>query len=310
MPTRFMATLSAIEQAGTRLFNPLRVCQWNLNKAYLRDLQQQGVPIVPTQWMDRLDETRLANLFSQAVSSSRLVVKPTIGANADGVFVLPADEKDQFDRVVKQYATRPCMVQPFLNSIQTTGEYSLCYFGGRYSHAILKQPKTGDFRVQEEHGGIIRAITPSGPIVHTATQALNAVGETLLYARVDIVLLDDGSPAVTELELIEPSLYFSYDSRIAPTIRRSTERDVDAMLMIRTGNLRQDEKVRPVWQSRSYDTSHRIYLDPLHNASRSCSDSNPLPHKGELRESCRPQMQRSRCLHHLQNTDRSAETAV
>jgi glutathione synthase/RimK-type ligase-like ATP-grasp enzyme len=211
-PERFMATLSAIEQAGTRLFNPLRVCQWNLNKVYLRDLQQRGVPIVPTQWMDRLDETRLANLFSEAVSSSRLVVKPTIGANADGIFVLSRDEKDQSDRAVKEYATRPSMVQPFLSSIQTTGEYSLFYFGGRYSHAILKQPKAGDFRVQEEHGGIIRATTPSGPMVHTATQAMKAVGETLLYARVDIVLLDDGSPAVAELELIEPSLYFSYDS--------------------------------------------------------------------------------------------------
>ena len=203
--------MAAIEKAGTRLFNPLRVCQWNLNKVYLRDLQQRGVPIVPTQWMDGLDETRLANLFRKTVSS-RLVVKPTIGANADGIYVLSTDDVDQSDRAVREYATQPFMVQPFLSSIQTTGEFSLFYFGGRYSHAILKRPKAGDFRVQEEHGGIIRATTPSEQIKPTATLALNAVGETLLYARVDIVLLDDGSPAVTELELIEPSLYFSYDS--------------------------------------------------------------------------------------------------
>ena len=71
--------------------------------------------------------------------------------------------------------------------------------------------KAGDFRVQEEHGGSIRATTPSERIVDTAAQTLRALGETLLYARVDIVILDDGSPAVMELELIEPSLYFSYD---------------------------------------------------------------------------------------------------
>ena len=76
----------------------------------------------------------------------------------------------------------------------------------------MKRPKAGDFRVQEEHGGMIRATMPSEPIVQVANQALNALGESLLYARVDIVLLDDGSPAVSELELIEPSLYFSYDS--------------------------------------------------------------------------------------------------
>lgn len=207
-----MATLSAIEQAGTPLFNPLRVCQWNLNKVYLKDLQQRGVPIVPTQWMDSLDEIGLAELCRQAGSSSRIVIKPTIGANADGIFVLSPGEKDPSERAVTEYASKPFMVQPFLSSIQTIGEYSLFYFGGRYSHAILKQPKTGDFRVQEEHGGIIRATTPSSPMMETAAQTLGAVGETLLYARVDIMILDDGSPVVSELELIEPSLYFSYDS--------------------------------------------------------------------------------------------------
>ncbi len=211
-PQRFLATLSAIEQAGTRLFNPLRICQWNLDKGYLRDLQNRGVPIVPTQWIDRLDETRLGNLFDQAGSKPRLVVKPTIGANADGIYVLSPDEKDHCSRALSEYATLPAMVQPFLSSIQTTGEYSLCYFAGHYSHSILKRPKPGDFRVQEEHGGTIRATMPSEPIVQVANQALSALGEILLYARVDIVLLDDGSPAVSELELIEPSLYFSYDS--------------------------------------------------------------------------------------------------
>lgn len=215
-PERFMATLSAIEQAGARLFNPLRVCQWNLNKVYLKELQQQGVPIVPTRWMESLDATRLAELISVCDSSTRIVLKPTIGANSDGIFVLSPDEKDQSEEAVAEYATKPFMVQPFLSSIQTIGEYSLFYFGGRYSHAILKQPKAGDFRVQEEHGGSIRATTPSERIVDTAAQTLRALGETLLYARVDIVILDDGSPAVMELELIEPSLYFSYDADSPP----------------------------------------------------------------------------------------------
>jgi len=211
-PQRFMATLADIEQSGTRLFNPLRVCEWNLNKVYLRELQEQGVPIIPTQWIDYLDEARLADLFSQAGSASCLLVKPTIGANSDGIYVLTPDSKDQSDRAIAEYASLPSMVQPFLSSIQTTGEYSLFYFGGEYSHTIIKQPKDGDFRVQEEHGGIMRATTPSEPMLQVAAQALNAVGEPLLYARVDLVLLDDGSPAVMELELIEPSLYFSYDS--------------------------------------------------------------------------------------------------
>lgn len=211
-PEKFMATLADIESAGTRLFNPLRVCQWNLDKVYLKELQDRGVPIVPTQWLEHLDEIRLANLFSQAGEESRLVVKPTIGAGADGIYVLSPDDEQQAERAVNEYAAQRLMVQPFLKSIQTTGEYSLFYFAGRYSHAILKQPQAGDFRVQEEHGGRISSAKPSEPMLQIATQALEAVGETLLYARIDIVLLDDGSPAVIELEIIEPSLYFSYDA--------------------------------------------------------------------------------------------------
>ena len=211
-PDRFMATLASIQQSGTQLFNPLHICRWNLDKVYLKQLQQRGVPIVPTQWPDGLDDRVLANLLSMIGSSRRLVVKPTIGANADGIIVVSADDPNTSERAVAEYTSRPCMIQPFLSSILTVGEYSLFYFGGRYSHAILKQPKQGDFRVQEEHGGVIGAANPSGKIIDTAAHALRVVGESLLYARVDIVMLDDGSPAVTELELIEPSLYFSYDS--------------------------------------------------------------------------------------------------
>ena len=103
------------------------------------------------------------------------------------------------------------MVQPFVRSIVAHGEYSLFYFGGGYSHAVLKTPAAGDFRVQEEHGGTIRAISPDSAIHRVGDQAIEAIAETLLYARVDIVTLDDGRPAVIELELIEPSLYFPFE---------------------------------------------------------------------------------------------------
>ncbi|MEM8670380.1 MAG: hypothetical protein AAGG48_22840 [Planctomycetota bacterium] len=225
-PERFMETLNEIEDSGTPLFNPLRICQWNLDKHYLQDLRGRGVPTVPTKWLKCLDEDRLAELFSNG-SGSRLVVKPTIGANSDGLFVLDADDAAQCAAAVMEYSTRPLMVQPFIQSITAKGEYSLFYFGGSYSHAILKQPKQGDFRVQEEHGGTIQATTVSESLKQVAALALNAVGETLLYARVDIVILDDGSPAVTELELIEPSLYFSYDDdsprRFAEALNRTAK---------------------------------------------------------------------------------------
>ena len=76
------------------------------------------------------------------------------------------------------------------------------------SHAIVKRPAEGDFRVQEEHGGIIRSVIPAEDLVRAGNQAIEALGKTLLYARVDFVRLESGQPVLMEMELIEPSLYF------------------------------------------------------------------------------------------------------
>lgn len=210
-PDAFLRTLAQIESSTARLFNPLSICRWNLNKSYLRDIQSQGVPIVPTTWLDRLDTATVQGMLENRDADDWLVAKPMVGANADGIHVLKAGDADGIDAATAYYQRQPVMVQPFLRSVQSVGEYSLFYFAGNYSHAIIKRPKQDDFRVQEEHGGTMEAIQPSPAIRETADAAVDVIGETLLYARVDLVLLEEGSPAVIELELIEPSLYFPYD---------------------------------------------------------------------------------------------------
>lgn len=205
-PEKFLSTLEAIERV-TRLYNPVDICRWNLNKRYLRDLQARGVPIVPTYWLERLNDVSIESAFNTS-AARRLVAKPLIGANADDTFVLEQQEAASWQDALRIFADREVMVQPFVDSIPTEGEYSLFYFGGLLSHAIVKRPAQGDFRVQEEHGGIIRSVIPSEDLVRAGNQAIEAVGETLLYARVDFVRLDSGQPVLMEMELIEPSLYF------------------------------------------------------------------------------------------------------
>lgn len=209
-PELFLKVLEEIEASGTALFNPLEICRWNLNKSYLRDLERKGVFIIPTLWQDSME---LADFdrWQRELNSDRLVVKPTIGANADDTFVLSAVGLDVVEKAVEVFTAKPLMVQPFVSSIQTTGEYSLFYFGGEYSHAISKLPKAGDFRVQEEHGGQINAVDPSPELMTRGQQVLDQLGETLLYARVDFVIWHE-QPALIEVELIEPSLYFAYSA--------------------------------------------------------------------------------------------------
>ena len=98
-----------------------------------------------------------------------------------------------------------------MQNIIDEGEYSLFYFGGTFSHAILKKPKQNDFRVQEDFGGVNKSIKPSKQLLEASEKVLKQIGQKLLYARVDFVCNESDEFALMELELIEPALYFRMD---------------------------------------------------------------------------------------------------
>lgn len=224
-PEKFLSTLEEIESV-TSLYNPVGICRWNLNKRYLLDLQNKGVQIVPTHWLNGLTKRSIESVFEKA-TAERLVAKPLVGANADDTFVLELKDSASWKDAMSVFEDRETIVQPFIDSIQVEGEYSLFYFGGHYSHAIVKRPADGDFRVQEEHGGIIRPVHPVEDLVHAGNQAIEAIEKTLLYARVDLVRLKSGHPALIEMELIEPSLYFEQGPKSAEMFAAEFDRMVN-----------------------------------------------------------------------------------
>lgn len=206
----FLDKLAQIAASGTRLINPLELMQWNIEKTYLKSLSEQGISIVPTCWMDDYDAIRISDLFAKW-QTDEVILKPTLSANADDTFRLTRrDIQEQHQTLSECFKQRAHMVQPFVPEIVNTGEYSLFYFAGEYSHGILKTPKTGDFRVQEEHGGELALITPTAAQLDTAQHTLSAMPSDYLYARVDLVEFNN-EWVVMELELIEPSLYFNLD---------------------------------------------------------------------------------------------------
>lgn len=210
-PAAFMACLERIA-SQTQLINPLALMQWNLDKRYLRDLDAEEVAVLPTVWLEDYEHDTLASAFSE-FNSNEIVIKPCISANADDTFRLTREALVAQQGLLEEvFSTRPAMVQPFVTSVVEKGEVSLFYFAGELSHAILKTPKRGDFRVQEEHGGSLSVISPDASMLESAEQALHAMPTDYLYARVDL-LQHDGQWCIIELELIEPSLYFNLDDR-------------------------------------------------------------------------------------------------
>ena len=211
-PRQFLDVLASITRSGTPLFNSLEVVRWNIRKTYLLDLERLGIPIVPTIWGAQLTSAEVSGAFEQ-FETDQLVVKPVVGANADHTYRLRHGDSQALQLALQSHGQREYQLQPFLSSIQTDGEWSLFVFGGQYSHAILKRPARGDFRVQEEHGGQLLSVQPDQEARRLATEVFNAIPFDTLYARIDLVRLPDGTLAVMEVELIEPSLYFGFDQR-------------------------------------------------------------------------------------------------
>lgn len=221
--TAFFKVLEAIKKSGTPLYNSLETVAWNIDKIYLDGLSDEGVNIVPTLWEDSFAPDKLLGYFDH-FNTDQIIIKPRISANADNTFWLKKSTViNEQEQLTKALHDKNLMVQPFVESVITEGEFSVFYFDGEYSHAILKTPKESDFRVQEEHGGRIGAITPEAMLIAQSESTLLTItkltGEMPLYARLDFVRVEENSKgqcfALMEAELIEPSLYFNYDSESA-----------------------------------------------------------------------------------------------
>lgn len=200
----FLAWVASIEAAGLPLWNAPSTVRWNVDKKYLLEVEASGIPVVPTRHAVRGSGVSLPALLREA-GWAEAVVKPSVSGGAFETWRAGPGEADAV-RFERQLAAMDCLVQPFLPELVTGGEWSLLFFGHRHSHAVLKRPVSGDFRVQEEFGGAFAPVEPPAGLLAAAQAALEAAGERTLYARVDGVIRG-GRFEVMELELVEPSLF-------------------------------------------------------------------------------------------------------
>jgi glutathione synthase/RimK-type ligase-like ATP-grasp enzyme len=200
----WLRLLDRLESERVRCINPPALLRWSSDKAYLAELDATGVPTVHTMAVESLDEHGLSEARHR-FASERLVVKPPISAGATGTFLIEPN-----DGVPDEVAGHRMLIQPFMASIASEGEYSLMLFTGEFSHAIVKTPKSGDFRVQPHLGGSERACAPPDGGVELARAALAAAPAEAVYARVDMIADDDGQLRIMELELVEPALWLQH----------------------------------------------------------------------------------------------------
>jgi hypothetical protein len=196
----FLAWVDRVAQT-TRLWNPPPLIRWNSHKSYLRDLQERGIPIVPTVWGDGV---RTLGQILEERGWADAVFKPAISAAAHRTYrvnpeTLPTAEPLYLALAREQVV----LVQPYLRSVDEHGEHSLIYLDGAFSHAV---DRPAVLAPQSPFPGG-QPVAPSDDERGLGTAVLAAVRAPTLYARVDVARDEAGDLCLTELELIEPSLF-------------------------------------------------------------------------------------------------------
>ncbi|WP_421861207.1 ATP-grasp domain-containing protein [Oceanicaulis sp.] len=203
----FLDTLDRLHEIAP-VYNSPTLVRWNIEKTYLKALDEAGAPSIPTLWADKADADAVQAGFDR-FGGDKIVVKPLVGGGAWRQALI---KKGEALPAADDLPLGACLIQPFLPGVPEEGEYSMIFFGGRFSHALNKRPKSGDYRVQSLYGASEMLWEPSDADLALAREVLSAArkitGEDeFLYARVDMVRGQDGGLVVMELEIIEPYLY-------------------------------------------------------------------------------------------------------
>jgi hypothetical protein len=211
-PGEFLDWLDRMEREEIPLWNPAPVVRGNVDKAYLAGLAAAGIPVVPTAFLERGEAVDLGALLDER-GWTDVVVKPSVSASAFHTLRLGRGEEAAARAELEEMtAASRVLIQPFLPEVQTQGEWSLMFLLGEYSHAVLKRPGAGDFRVQAELGGSATPERPAAALIEQARAVVETIPGPWLYARVDGVEIG-GTFTLMELELIEPSLFLATDPR-------------------------------------------------------------------------------------------------
>ncbi len=192
----------------TTLINPTELIYWNIDKFYLRDLEKQGVNLPPTIFIERGETKTLQELLA-STTWQEVILKPSVSGAARHTYRFKKEDAADYTSIFHELVSNERMLlQEFQTNILTKGEVAFMVFGGKYSHAVLKKAKAGDFRVQDDFGGTVHPYEANPEEIAFIEKAIAACSPVPLYARVDVIWDNHGALCLGELEMIEPELWF------------------------------------------------------------------------------------------------------
>lgn len=222
----FRKWLEARIDSGVRMINSSDIVEWNFDKRYLGELEAAGVPVIPSIVVPQGERPDIVAL-ARARGWEDIVIKPTISGGGYLTHRLRLEEADRYQgEVARILADRGLLIQPFLPEILNGGEYSLLFFEGIYSHAVLKRPKNGDYRVQFQFGGTNEPAEAREEWIEGARSCVAAAPSVPTYARVDGVIRD-GQFMLMELEVFEPLMFLAGHPEAPGRFARAIRKEID-----------------------------------------------------------------------------------
>lgn len=208
----------------TKLINPKELIYWSLDKHYLNDLEQAGVRIPNTIFVEPKDTRSLSEIVS-TLNWKEFILKPAISGAARHTYRFTKGNSTEHDAVFTELiANEAMLIQEFQENILTKGEVAFMVFGGKFSHAVLKKAKAGDFRVQDDFGGTIEIYEPNKAEIAFVEKAFTACNPLPIYARIDVIWDNNNELCIGEIELIEPELWFRLDEESADRCAIATQK--------------------------------------------------------------------------------------
>lgn len=202
---QFYAWLEQVKRLNIPVHNPPGIVRWNSDKHYLQDIANAGLKVISTRFLERGKHFNAVD-YLREFNASTIIVKPCISGASRNTFRITSEDNSAESVVNELLKHEAMMVQPFMTQVVEEGEWSLLFFNGRFSHALLKTPAAGDFRSQPLFGGGVAARTPEPALLETAEKYVSQFAKGCLYARVDGLMIE-GEFYLMELELIDPVLF-------------------------------------------------------------------------------------------------------
>lgn len=199
----------------TTFINPHSLIKWNIDKHYLAELKTNGVRIPASIFVEKGDSRSLKMVIS-TLDWEEFILKPVISGGGRHTYRFTQENSEELEPIFAELLkSESWMLQEFQKQITTKGEVAFMVFGGKYSHAVLKKAKAGDFRVQDDFGGSIHPYEASEDEIAFVENVFNAVNPTPIYARVDVIWNNQNQLCLGEIELIEPELWFRMNENSA-----------------------------------------------------------------------------------------------